>query len=92
MTEITIFLLCMKDILDILNLAIEGNTHVDRGQRAGRHRWFPFQTSPDGLAGAFEAAHGLMPASGALAAFLGTGILKSCVHGLSRENGEKKMI
>jgi hypothetical protein len=92
MTEITIFLLYMKDILDILNLAIEGNTHVDWGQRAGRHRLFSFQTSPDGLAGAFEAANGLIHASSALAAFLGTSSSKGCVHGLSRENGEKKMI
>jgi hypothetical protein len=92
MTEITIFILYMKDILDILNLTIEGHTHVDRGQRAGRHRWFPFQTPPDGLAGAFEAAHGLIHVSGALASFLGTGISKSCVHRLSRENGEKKMV
>jgi hypothetical protein len=70
MTEITIGILDMKDILDILILAIEGYTHVDRGQRAGRYRWFPFQMSLDGLPGAFAAAHGLIHASGDLASFL----------------------
>jgi hypothetical protein len=48
--------------------------------------------SPDGLAGAFAAAHGLIHASGDLASFLGTGISKSCALGLSRESGEKKMM
>jgi hypothetical protein len=48
--------------------------------------------SPNGLAGAFEAVHGLIHASGDLASFLGTGILKSCALGLSRESVEKKMM
>jgi hypothetical protein len=57
MTEITICILYMKDIRDILNLVIEESTYADRGQHDGRHQLFSFQTSPDGLAGAFEAAH-----------------------------------